>query len=115
MIFRMRYLSIIFIRPNDATSAISRNSVNVTFFTRAQSCSLICSRSREPSFWNFRELSFPILFIWRNAVTGAILHNSVIVTFFTHALALVNLSLLPGDVLFEYSRASTLNFIYFAQ
>ena len=75
---------------------------------------LICRCAREPSFLNFRVRSLPILFIWPNVATGSISHNSKTPTIFTRALALVNLPLLPGTLLFQFSLAITSNVIYLA-
>ena len=61
---------------------------------------------------NFCTRSLPILFMWSNDTTGAISRNSDTATFFERALALINLPLLSGALLLEFSRAIASNIIY---
>ena len=74
-------------------------------FSCARSRSFICRWFRVHSFLNFRERSLTLLLIWPNDTTGSISCNSRTPTFFTRVNAIVNLNLLPGAPLFEFSRA----------
>ena len=104
----------LFMWPNDANGAISRNSETRTFFSRALAFINLTLFPRAHSIFNFSALSLLILFIWPNDATGAILRNSETQTFFPHGLALIDLPLLPRVLHFEFSRAIASNIIYLA-
>ena len=99
--FRTRSLPILFIRSNDTTHAISRNSMAPTFFLRALALFNL-PVLMGASFLNFCTRMLLILFIWPNDATGAISHNSETATIFVCALTLVNLPSHPSAVLFDF-------------
>ena len=89
--FRVRSIQILFIWPNDAHGAISRNSETRTFFSRALAFVNLTLLSGVLSILNFHTRSLPILFIWPIDATRAISHRSATLTFFACAFALINL------------------------